>query len=136
MSKLQAPKKIRIEDFKSDQSDLISKIGFVYNSFADQVYQVLNGNVDYDNLKRQIVTLDITVDANGALVNAPSIKYNLNSKLKGITVLNAVNLVNSNTYPSSHPFISWDLNGSLINIKNISGLQNNSQYRLTLELVG
>ena len=136
MGKIELPKKIRTEDFKSEDSDLIGKIGFVYNSFVDQVFQILDGNLDYDNLKRQIVTLEVTADSSGKIINPPSIKYNLNSKLKGINVLNAINLVNTNTYPTSHPFVSWSLNGSLVMVLNISGLQASSQYRLTVELIG
>ena len=136
MGKIELPKKIRTEDFKSEDSDLIGKIGFVYNSFVDQVFQILDGNLDYDNFKRQIVTLEVTADSSGKIINPPSIKYSLNSKLKGINVLNAINLVNTNTYPTSHPFVSWSLNGSLVMVLNISGLQASSQYRLTVELIG
>lgn len=137
MGKIQIPKKIRIEDFDEKYQDLIQSIAYCFNPFSDEVYKTLSGNVDYSNLNRQIVTpLDLTLNASGQLINPPNIKYTLTTKLKGITVLNVQNLVNSNTYPLSQPFISWTINGQIITILNISGLQPGSQYRLTLELIG
>lgn len=135
MAKLEVPKKIRTEDFKSDMSEVIEKIGFVYNNFADQVYQAFNGNIDYSNLKRQIVFLDVSTDSTGKLVGQPSIKISVNGKIQGTNVLNAINTLNSNIYPMSHPFINWTLNGQYLVVLNITGLQANSQYRLTVELI-
>lgn len=135
MAKIEVPPKIRAEDYAAEDQELINKIGSVYNNFADQVYQQLTGGIDYENLKRQIVNLDITTDAAGKAVNPPSIRYTVVGRLRGINVLNAVNLVNSNIYPLSHPFVSWTINGALVVVLNVSGLQPSSQYRLTIELI-
>lgn len=134
--KIQIPKKLRAEDFDSDSQDLINKIAFIYNPFADEVFQTLDRGVDYNNLNRQIAQVSITMDASGNIVNAPSIKTTLKTKVLGINVINAINQVNTSTYPTSAPFINWTLSGGLLNIMNVSGLQNDSTYILTLELIG
>ena len=135
MGKIEIPPKIRTEDFPSEMSETISKLGAIYNNFADQISQAINGNLDYSNLKRQVVNLDITTDATGKVVNPPTIKYNLGGKIQGINVLSATNLVYSNIYPISHPFVSFTINGQFVVVLNVSGLQASSQYRLVVELI-
>lgn len=134
--KIQVPKKLRAEDFKSDQQDLINKIAYIYNSFVDEVYNVLNKNVDYDNLNRQIVELTVKIDSSGKVINSPQIKTSLRTKIRGINVLNAVNQDNSTIYPTNAPFLNWTVNEEILTVLNVSGLQSNSQYKLTLELIG
>ena len=134
MGKLQIPKKLRVEDFDQDDQALISKIAFVYNVFADEVYNTLNKNIDYDNLNRQFVTISVSIDNTGKLINPPQIKTLLNGRVRGLNVLNAINLIDSSIYPTTAPFISWTINSDILTILNITGLQNNSQYSLSLEL--
>src|SRR6266850_6730244 len=119
--KIQIPKKLRAEDFNSDDQTLISKIAFIYNSFVDEVFQTLDNGVDYNNLNRQIAQVSIKIDNTGKLINAPSIKTTLRTKVQGINVINAINQVNTGTYPTSTPFISWSLGNNLLNILNITG---------------
>lgn len=76
------------------------------------------------------------MDALGIIQNPPSIKSTLNSKVVGVICMNAENLLDPTAYPLNTPFISFSLKNNLINILNISGLQANSQYRLTLLLIG
>lgn len=135
MAKIEVPAKIRTEDFGEEGKEVADKIGGVYNNFVDQVYQQLSGGIDYENLKRQVVNIDITTDAAGKAINPPSIRYTLSGRLRGINVLNAVNLVNSNIYPTAHPFISWTINGQQIVILNVAGLPASTQFRLTAELI-
>lgn len=133
--KLQIPKKIRAEDFAEDQRETIQKLGFTFNSFADEVYQALNKRLDYDNLSRELVTVTIQIDTTGKLINPPQIKTSLLSKIRGIQTINAINLRNSTIYPTGYPFVSWTINGQIITVLNVTGLQNNSEYQLTLEVI-
>jgi uncharacterized protein YuzE len=135
MGKLQIPKKIRIEDFASDYKELIEKISFVFNPFTDEVYQALNGNIDTSNLNRQIVDVSVQIDGSGKVVGQPQIKTTVSGKISGIVVINATNLVNPTTYPTNTPFVSYTTSGNILTILNITGLQNNSQYKLVLEII-
>jgi hypothetical protein len=135
MSKIQIPKKIRLEDFDNQYKDLIEKIGFSFNSFSDEVYAVLNGGINIVNLNRQLVDVVVSINGSGQLVTQPQIKTTVSGKVRGINVINAVNTVNSSTYPTTAPFVNFTINSNILTILNVSGLQNNSEYRLTLELI-
>lgn len=135
MPKMQIPKKIRFEDFSSEDKEIVERIGFAFNSFSDEVYQLLNGGLDSNNLNRQIVDIDVIIDGSGKLQGQPQIKLTTSGKIRGLNVINALNLVNSTIYPTQAPFVSFTASGTILTINNISGLQSNSQYRLTLELI-
>ena len=137
MPKIQVPKRIRTEDFDPDYQALVDRIGGCVNDFADEVYKVLNGGIDFGNLSQQIINLDLTTDGSGGLINPPPIKFNIPGyRLKGMQVISATNLVNSNIYVTSQPFISWTINGNIITILNVTGLPINSSFRLTVILIG
>lgn len=135
MGKIQIPKKIRFEDFDANYKDIIEKIGFAFNPFSDEVYQLLSGNIDTSNLNRQIVNVSVQTDATGALINPPQVKLTVNGKVQGLNVINAVNQINSSTYPVSAPFVSFSTNAKTLSISNVTGLQPSSQYLLTLEII-
>lgn len=135
--KIASPKRIRKEDVKSDYADIVESIGSVINDFNDQVYQALNNGIDFNNLNQQLVTIDLTTNASGALVNPPQIKYNLvRGKFQGTMVINSKSLINSNSYPTSAVQLQTAINGSLVTILNATGLPVSSSFRLTVILIG
>lgn len=137
MPKIQVPKRIRTEDFDPEYQTLVDRIGGCFNDFTDEIYRAFNNGIDFTNLSQQIVTLDLTTDSSGNLINPPPVKFNiLGYRLKGMQVISATNLVNSNIYVTSQPFISWTINGNIITILNVTGLPINSSFRLTVILIG
>jgi hypothetical protein len=136
MGKIKTPAIIRGEDFPEETRETVDKLAAVLNPFNDDVFRQMNGNLGFDNINRQLVTLDVKIDSSGEVINEPQIKISLRTKVAGTNVISAQNLVNTSTYPTSQPFISWSTNGNILTIKNITGLQANSQYRLTVELIG
>lgn len=135
MGKMQIPKKIRVEDFSGENKEVIERIGYAFNPFADEVYGLLNGNLDSNNLNRQISDISVLIDNIGTLKSQPQLKLTISGKIRGINVISATNQVNPSIYPISAPFVSFSINGPTLTILNVSGLQNNSEYRLTLELI-
>lgn len=133
--KVQIPSRIRAEDFKPEEQEMIGKLSGTISNFLDEVYRALNKGIDFENLNRQVVDLDVTIDSSGRLVNSSPIKNLTSGRLKGLHVINAINLNNPGVYPTTAPFVSWSITNNLINILNVTGLQINSQYRLTLELM-
>lgn len=130
-------KRIRKEDFDEDMQPTVEKLGYIFNAFAEQLVNLLNKNVDFQNLNMEVVSLDIMKDGSGNLINPPSIKTSLNTKVQGIICIKADNLSSPGSYATSQPFISYNLiNNNLISILNVSGLQNSSTYRLKLMLIG
>lgn len=142
MGKPALPPRFRVEDFEEQFRDLIDTLAGELNAFNNDVYNQLNGNITFDNLDRQLVpNLVVQMDASGAVINKPQVKLTLKSKISGISVINAQNNTNVEVYPTSHPFISFTVGtdkgtDKIITIKNITGLQANSKYTLTVEIIG
>lgn len=139
MGKIQAPKTLRFEDFNPDEKELINKLGDVINSFQDDVYRQLNGNIDFDNLNRQIVeNVTIKINSSGVLVNAPQLKVTVKTRVRGLNVVSAINSTNSSTYPTNAPFISYTVNGNILTITNVTGLYDGvtaSEWKLNIEVI-
>lgn len=133
MAKLDSPKRIIKEDFEEDYQEMIDKLAFIQNTFNEQVYQAFNKSINNDNLSREFVT--ITVENGGGNLKMPTqFKIGL-SKIIGMNTIRAENLTNLAVYPTSIPFLTWTLNGNIITVKNVSGIQDNNKYRLTLEVI-
>lgn len=136
MGKIQAPRDIRTEDFKPEEKTLIEKLSSSINTFQNDVYRLLNGGLDYTNMDRQLVeNISVTIDSSGKIVNPPQIKYNLKNKVKGVIVVYAQNQLSTSTFPTNTPFVSYSLDGNLLKILNITGLQNSSKYYINIEIV-
>lgn len=136
MGKMQIPQKLRSEDFKSDQQDLINKIAGIVNQPFEEIYNILSNNVDFINLNRQIVQVNVTIDKNGKIASAPQIKVTLKSRVIGTNVINQINLNDPGVYPTFGVNINFSTSGQILTILNVAGLQASSQYQLTLELIG
>lgn len=136
MGKLGIPSIIRLEDYKEEDREMMEKLAGALNPFMEDVYRQLNGNLNTDNLTRQIGNVDVRMNAAGVVVNSPQIKLRLKARVSGIQVISAQNLTNSTTYPTTAPFISYTISGDLVTIKNITGLQASSEYRLVVEIIG
>lgn len=136
MSKVSIPGKIRAEDFDSESRGLVSKLSSIYNQFVDEYYFLVNGGIDEANLNRQYVDITVTINSAGKVVNPPAIRLTMRSKPRMIHCGKAVCLTNNQTFPTGTPFISFDIGNNTLMITNITNLQANTQYLLTLELVG
>jgi len=137
MAKLPNLRRINVNDFPEEYKDFVSKLSESLNINLEVLYNTLNKRVTLDeNIACTYKTIDITVNTSGTPINPISISFAQeleNLYPKGVQVINAVNLTNSNTYPLGQPFVSWELNqsGKLL-IKNVTSLQENNKYRLNL----
>ncbi len=127
---IQLPRKIRPDDYPDENKEAMGILGNIYNTFVDDVYRSIS------TPDTEIIKYTVNINAGSGLINPPQIKANLSSKIKGLTVINSINLKFPNIYPISYPFISWTIAGNgLISIQNITGLQANSQYELTIQII-
>jgi hypothetical protein len=134
MPKIQAPIRVRLEDFTAEERNLAEKIGNAYNTFNEDVYNVLNGNVDFENLAQSVTQIDVQMGVGGSLGVPASIRAD-SRRVTGIICLSALNLADSTVYPTAAPFVSFSQEGQVVRLQNIAGLQDNSSYRLTLLLI-
>lgn len=135
MPKLSDIRRIVPEDFSEEDRESAEKIAGSYNEFADELYQVINGQLDFDNLARNKVTVDITFLADGT----PSVQTSVKTTLTSVSMVhigNVQNMTNSSEKLTISPFIGWTFNGSgFVKINYAIGFVTGRKYRITLELV-
>lgn len=140
MGKIEAPKRIRAEDYESDDRPLINRLSATINNFHEQVYQTLNRNIDFENLTQSIV--DVIVVRDNAALPASSLKQRipvksgLNRKILGAVCISATNTDDITMSPESQPFVTFTLSSiGFLTIEKVTGLQANSSYSLKLLLI-
>lgn len=135
MPKLSDIRRIIPEDFEEEQQELVEKIGGSYNEFADELYQVVNGQLDFDNMERRKISVEVIFLESGA----PKSAVNINSGLSSVSILyvgKVDNLTSPSAKLSQSPYIDWTHQGSgRVKINYGLGFSPGAKYRLTLELV-
>ena len=127
-------KRILSGDFQDDHQETVGKLAEVLNYFMEQVTNTVNGGLSYDNMNKEVQTIEVTVNANG--VPTAGDKFASNQGLIGTNIINTVNLTNNSVFPESLPHITWTtVEAGIYTIRNITGLQANNKYRLTVELI-
>lgn len=134
MPKLSDIRRIIPEDFEEEYQDLVTKISGSYNEFADEIYQVVNGQLDFDNLSRSKVIVDVTFNSSGI----PTQEVVINSKLSYVSMLHIgkITASNSNVKFTQAPYISWTYKGDgNVKIDYGIGFTAGLKYSISLELV-
>jgi hypothetical protein len=130
-------KKIQKEDFEADMQDTIEKLAFPINSFMEQTRNALDGNIDFNNLNEEIITLDISVNASGIPIVITKYVSNIRTRVIGHNVISVVSVNNPQTvFATNQPFINYTQNANLVTINNITGLPANERFRLTVRSIG
>lgn len=132
MGKAPDLKRLAKEDFPSQYHDLIEKLAFPLNSHMEQVRNLFNGNIDYQNLTQELITLSLQTNSTGQPINKQTFKSNLKNKVRGIIVISANITSSVLSYPQQAPFISFSQDSNLVTINNISGLAPETKYDLLL----
>jgi hypothetical protein len=129
--------RIRAEDFDEDSQQMIAKLSSPINRMFEQIVALFNKQIDFQNLNRQIVNVDVKTDGANNIIGVPQTKFNLRAnKVQGIHVIRAINNNNPGISPITHPFITFSNNDDLLSVNKITGLQAGSHYTLTLEVIG
>jgi len=134
MPRIDNVKRITVEDFPEEDRETVERIANNYNFFAEQVTNVLNGNIDFDNLNRSLVTIGLTVNTAGT----PTIvtRFTAPRGLKGTKVVRADNLTSPTAGVTGAPFITFGSNGQgTYTLTQVRGLIPNNQYNLVVELI-
>jgi hypothetical protein len=137
MPKLSDIRRIIPEDMdtKATPVDIVEVVAGSYNEFADEIYQVINGQLDFDNLARAKISLEISFDSTGKPVGNAVI----NSGLSFVSMLHVgkiQNLTNASLRITQMPYIDWSFQGSgTVKINYGVGFLAGNKYRLILELI-
>lgn len=130
--KLNNSTQIKSEDYDGEYQALIDQLAETLNPFMQEVVELADERIDFENRVEVLKTITLTVDAAGK----PTLNDKVNTGktgIRGTQVISAFNLTNSTIFPTSQPFISYRiLAGGVIQILNITGLPANNKFQLNL----
>lgn len=135
MARLTNLKRLLKEDFPEDDQEFVDKLAAALNPFLEQINQAFNKNINFDNLSRELITIDVENGTGGKLKTITQFKFSLTNRILGLNIIKVENLTNSSIYPTAAPWISWSPNGNIITVSQATGIQDNNKYRLTIELI-
>ena len=134
--RLRTPQRLALEGIPEEQQQLASEIASIMNNFNEEVANLINGNLGFDNFNRKIIQIPVQTDASGN-VQPFEIKTGINGNPVGC---NIVNLYMTNTPAqvpniTSAPFICFTpIGNGNIRITKVLNLEKNSKYTLTVEI--
>ena len=130
--KLNNTTQIKSEDYDNDYADLVDQLAETLNPFMQEVYELSDERIDFENRVEVLKVIDITVDASGT----PTLNNKINcekTNVRGFNVIRAYNLTTLTNYATAQPFISFTQQaGTTVRIDNVSGLVAGDKYQLTL----
>lgn len=125
--KLNAPRRLVLEDYPSKYRDLTEKLLGNLNDFMGEVYQGFNKRLNYnDNF--EAFTTEVVVTAG----QETKVRNTLNASIKGATVLRVDPLTLANETLTTAPFVQFTNGQTQITINNITGLVQGRSYRLRI----
>ena len=131
--KLNNVRQIRAEDYQDEYKDLVNGLGSILNSFMQEVVELSEGRIDFENRPEVIKTFEITVNPSGVPIQAPFKVATGKNRIQGSQIIRAINLSNNLGFPTAQPFLNFNpLGGDIIQVLNVSGLRPGDKYLLTV----
>lgn len=123
---------IRPDDFKQEDRDTVGQLGEILNPFMQQVVEIADNRIDFENRVENFLQVEFTVDSNGKPILNNKLRTGKTS-IRGFQVIAAFNLTNNSIKPTSQPFISYTpLSGDIVQIEQITGLVADNKFRLNI----
>lgn len=130
--RLYKPAEIQAEDFSAEDQEMASRLGNIINPFMQQVVELVNGRLDFENRVEDLIQLEVSVDSTGKPLLNSRVNVGKTSSF-GLQVISDVNLTNSALTLDSAPYISFsNIGNGLVEIRKITGLVPNNRYRLNI----
>ena len=132
LMKLNNPRSIRAEDFEQELQQPMAQVGTVLNPFMQEVVELADGRIDFENMIFQIKNVEFQVNSNGI----PQLNNKISTDVarpRGTQIINAFNLTKTTNYPTSAPFMVTNIAGNgILQVNKITGLVPGDKYRLTV----
>lgn len=137
MPRIDNTKRILADDYEEEYREFVSKFGEVYNFAIENITNVVNGRIDYTNLRKQLIEIQVVVDADGTPTTGAS--FTAEDGMVGSQIIRALNTTTPTNYVTSAPFMTFTKLQSFTTdiryqIQNIKGLVEGEQYSLLIEL--
>ena len=108
---------IRPDDFKKEDRNTVGQLAEILNPFMQQVVEVNDKRIDYDNRVENFLQIEMTVDSDGVPILNNKIRTN-KSGSRGFTVVAAFNLTNNSISPTGQPFIVFtQISGGFVEVR-------------------
>lgn len=133
--KLSNVRRIIVEDYPEEARPTVEKLATVINSFMDEVVSLSRNNVDFDNLDRSLIVLDIEVNADGTPKGIDKINTKL-STYSGNKIINVQSLKGGDNVTSAPYLDCTNLGNGLVKINKFHGLPSSKKIRITIEFIG
>jgi alcohol dehydrogenase class IV len=134
MGQLNNVRRIVAEDFPEDVRDTVSKLASILNSHMDDVVELADKNITYENLDRTQITIDVTVDASGKPRSVSQINIGLTS-YTGKVIQDVIGLDGGSVISTPYLDCTYQGNG-IVRINRILGLPAGKKMRLVIEFIG
>src|SRR3990167_8085981 len=132
MAKLPSFRRIIVEDYNEEDRELVGKLAYSVNSFADNILNALNNGLTIDDNLAQAKKIIRVTTSSGVPTQKLTVQTGLPGQCGGTQVIKAVNKTTSSNVPTSCPFITFTNVAGAIIISNITGLQDDDVYNLTV----
>jgi hypothetical protein len=127
-----SPVKIKANDFPKEHIGIATALGGLLNPFFDKVVMGFNKNLTVEeNLPFELKTITIKVNSSGSPYSNNILQTGL-TDFKGFICISLTDVNNTGSYPSSTPFIIYDISGSTITIRKVVGIPAEVTYNLVL----
>lgn len=123
---------IRADDFEEDHKRTAEQLANILNPFMQQVQEITDNRIDFENRVENYIEIEMTVDASGKPILNNKISTG-KSNIRGLQVIAAFGASNANITATEQPFISFKpVGGGLIEVLSITGLPANTKMRLNV----
>ena len=136
MATIDNVRRIVVEDFKTEDREVISKLASTLNPFMEDIVQAFRKNIDYENLTRTKISFDVSVDASGKPQGVSQINTGLTS-YSGKIIIDVQPLVSASDVVLSTPYLDCTYQGNgVVRINRILGLPPGKKMRVVVEFIG
>lgn len=131
--KLPSFKRLLKTDYAQQFQSMIETLSYSINTAIESLNNALSNNVSLaDNILCSVKTITTQVDLNGKPTVSLVFPLSFTGTCKGLSVINVTNTTNTSSYPTSGVILSFAQTQSGIQINNITGLEPNNTYSITV----
>jgi hypothetical protein len=126
-------KRLLKTDYAQQFQQMIETLSYSINNAIESLNNALANNVTLQsNIACTVKTFTIQVDSTGKPTTTTTFPLTFKGTCAGLSVLNAINTTNSGSYPTGGVFVSFSQTQNGIQLNNVTGLEANNQYSITL----
>lgn len=136
--KLPAVKRLSYDNVPEEQQQTVETIANIINPFMDDVSQIVNGNINFDNLSFKTAKFEVKTDSNGLIIGQLIINTGLKKQPTGCLIMDLRMSNDSNSVPNidNTPFMLWRAySESTVKVDKILNLKANSAYLITVMFI-